>query len=302
MFVCGGMVIGLCISHRIVNATVLHKFSDEWAKASRIGIHRVDNIELSFSLAMLLPTREMVPESMYVLPLKPGLKTASKTFVFYRLAISSLWTNADNKGLKRLPSGLQFVTTVIWKALKHGKLRPSLIAHMLNLRGRTLLPISDDCCGNPIKPIFIRFFQEMSKNIQLQDLVSLVGDATTKTINECGKIDKGDDIFLMVNYSCREAGEEFERGGLDAYFFTSNCEMPFYQNFSWGKAVRDSHVQSQVQMIVLIGTKVGDGIESRTCLDENDMKLCQQDPDIITFTSTQQEELYDCPIFLRSRC
>lgn len=62
MFVCGGMVIGLCISHKIVDATVLHKFSDEWAKASRIGIHRVDNIELNFSLAMLLPTREMVPE------------------------------------------------------------------------------------------------------------------------------------------------------------------------------------------------------------------------------------------------
>ncbi|ESR56251.1 hypothetical protein CICLE_v10021927mg [Citrus x clementina] len=243
MFVCGGMVIGLCISHRIVDATVLHKFSDERAKASRIGIHRVDNIELSFSLAMLLPTREIVPESMYVLPRKPGLKTASKTFVFYRLGISSLWTNADNKGLKRLPSRLQFVTTVIWKALKHGRLRPSLIAHMLNLRGRTLLPISDDCYGNPIKPIFIRFFQEMSKSIQLQDL-----------------------------YLC------------------------------WGKAVRDSHVQSQVEMIVLIGTNVGDGIESRTCLDENDMKLCQQDPDIIAFTSTQQEEQYDCPIFLRSRC
>lgn len=64
-------------------------------------------------------------------------------------------------------------------------------------------------------------------------------------------------------------------------------EMPFYPNFSWGKAVRDSHVQSQVEMIVLIGTNVGDGIESRTCLDENDMKLCQQDPDIIAFTSTQ---------------
>ena len=70
------------------------------------------------------------------------------------------------------------------------------------------------------------FHQVFSGNEQehsASGFVSLVGDATTKTINECGKIDKGDDLFLMVNYSCREAGEEFERGGLDAYFFTRDA-------------------------------------------------------------------------------
>lgn len=44
LFDFGGMIIGSRISRRIVGATVLRKFFDELAKASRIGIHRVDNI------------------------------------------------------------------------------------------------------------------------------------------------------------------------------------------------------------------------------------------------------------------
>lgn len=170
---------------------------------------------------------------------------------------------------------------VIWKALirvaeaKHGKLRPSLISHVLNLRGRTLLPISDDCCGSLIKPVIVSFLGEMSKNIHFQYLVSLVGDAITKAINECGKVEKGDDLFLMVNNDWREAGEEFKRDGVDAYFLTSTCGMTFYPNFGWGKAVRVNHVQSQVEIIVLMDTKDGDGIEAGICLDENDMQLFQ---------------------------
>lgn len=67
------MIIGLRISHRILEATVLQKFLDEWAKASLIGIHGVDNIHPRFVLATLLPTRDMVPESRCMPPLKPGL-------------------------------------------------------------------------------------------------------------------------------------------------------------------------------------------------------------------------------------
>ncbi|KAJ4723494.1 vinorine synthase-like, partial [Melia azedarach] len=309
VFECGGLVIGVNISHRIVDATVFSKFLDGWAKACRIGIHEVNPPE--FNLFSLLPVREILPENGYVPPLKPGLKISSKTFVFNLLSISNTrkYSEISDEGTLN-PTRLQLVTGVIWKALiraseaRHGKLRPSVIAHMLNLRQRTPLPISDDCCGNLIMPIIARFTPEKKKksynNLEFQDFSFLLRNAITNVENECGKLQNGDDLFSMVKNAWREANREFDREETDAYFFTSNCKMPFYLDFGWGKPTRTCHVQSEVEMIVLVDSKNGEGIEARICLDEITMKFFEQDHDIIAFTL--QEQQHDRPIFLRSRC
>ncbi|KAK9200928.1 hypothetical protein WN944_016128 [Citrus x changshan-huyou] len=137
------MIIGLRISHRILEATVLQKFLDEWAKASLIGIHGVANIHPRFVLATLLPTRDMVPESRCMPPLKPGLMKSE-----------DLVTAVIRKALNRMAES------------KHAKLRPSLVVHMLN----THLHISHNCCGNLHRPFTVRFFQDKNnKNMNFQD-------------------------------------------------------------------------------------------------------------------------------------
>ncbi|KAJ4723498.1 vinorine synthase-like [Melia azedarach] len=88
VFECGGLIIGVNISHRIVVATVFSKFLDGWAKACRVGIHEVNRLE--FNLFSLLPGREKFPEKEYLLPFKTGLKISSKTFVFNSLSISNM--------------------------------------------------------------------------------------------------------------------------------------------------------------------------------------------------------------------
>ncbi|KAH7572832.1 hypothetical protein JRO89_XS03G0021300 [Xanthoceras sorbifolium] len=285
MFECGGVAIALSISHRIVDGFVFSKFIDSWATTSRAGIDKVCH-HPNFKLASVLPTMEMVPEIMHLPPFNPQLKIASKTFVFKNLEAS-----LPKEVLKRQPSRVQMVTAVIWKALmkvsqvRHGKLRPSVIIHMLNLRGRTALPISDDYCGNLVRPAIIRFTPDKESRMELRNMVSLLGNEINFAVNECAKPQTSDDLFYMVYNAWKNAVEAFGRGEADAYFYTSICGMPLYPDFGWEKPVRVIHTQSLVEMIVLQDTRDEDGIEARICLDENVMSLFEQDPDIIAFTS-----------------
>ncbi|KAJ4723496.1 acetyl-CoA-benzylalcohol acetyltransferase-like [Melia azedarach] len=207
------------------------------------------------------------------------------------------------------PTRLQLVTGVIWKALigvseaRHGKLRPYVIAHMLNLRRRTPLPISDDCCGNLIMPIIARFTPENKKsyyNLKFQDFSFLLRNAITNVEKECRKLQNGDDLFSTVKNAWKEFNREFDRKETDAYFFTSVCKTPFDLDFGWGKPTRTCHVQSDVELITLNDSRDGEGIEARICLDETTMQFFEQDHDIIAFTLPEQQ--HDGPSFLRSRC
>ncbi|KAJ0093498.1 hypothetical protein Patl1_26397 [Pistacia atlantica] len=293
IFECGGLAIGLCISHKIVDGFSFTKFIDAWATSCRLGLHKVDYP--SFDLPTLLPTRETVPEIKPVQRFNPGLKTASRTFVFDGSAISNLRKIAIEGGKEsHKPSRVQLVTAIIWKALmrvcqtKHGQLRPSIICHTMNMRGRTALPISDDCCGNLFRPVIVKFTLENKSNkVEFHHLVSLLGNAIRSTVTDCAKPQNGDDFSSMVSDAWKEAGEELNKDTdkVDAYGFTSLCRMPIYPDFGWGMPARVTHVQSVVELIMLFDTRDGDGVEAWISLDENDMNVFQQDPDIIAFTS-----------------
>ncbi|KAL5784057.1 hypothetical protein ACOSQ2_006449 [Xanthoceras sorbifolium] len=295
---CGGVAIGLSISHKIADGFVMSKFIDRWAVACRVGIHDqiITNNPPRFDLALLLPTRDTIPEIKPVVKLIPGLKTTSRTFLFHSLVISNLRDTVvvkeQLKWRRSSPSRVQLVTAVIWKALirlnqaKHGKLRPSVISNTMNLRGRcTVLPISENSCGNLYRPVTVQFVpKDKEGNPEFQDLVSLLSDSITDAVNDCTKPQNGDDLFSMVTNAWREAGEEFHKDEVDAYGFTSMCRMPLYADFGWGKPIRVTHVQSVAEMIMLFDTRDGDGIEAWINLDENDMQRFLQDPHILAFT------------------
>ncbi|KAJ0034784.1 hypothetical protein Pint_25807 [Pistacia integerrima] len=308
MFECGGIALGLCISHTIVDGFVYSKFIDAWSTSCKLGFDKVEN-KPSFDLGFLLPAREAMPEIKHVFPNLPDLKIASAKFVFDNLSISNLRSMLD-KGDSS--SRVKLVAALIWKALirkaetKHGKLRPSVMTLLINMRGRTTkaLPISEDSCGNFTRPVMVKFKPEKKRNkVEFHELVSLIFDAIANAVKDSAKPQNGDEIFLMVDRAWSEATEECNREEVESYFFTSTCRMPFYPDFGWGKPVRVMRVQSfPEEIILLMDTKDGDGVEAWISLDENDMPIFQQDPDIVAFTS-QVEQLDDKhSILLRSRC
>ncbi|KAJ0034782.1 hypothetical protein Pint_25805 [Pistacia integerrima] len=309
MFECGGVAIGLCILHRIVDGFVYSKFVDAWSTSCRLGFDKVVHHQPSFDLGQISPTREVMPKVTPISQPHPEKKVASATFVFSNLAISNLRMLAKGAGQF---SRVQLVTALIWKALirvaeaKHGQLRPSIITHLINMRGRTStsLPISKDSCGNIMRPVLVRFTPEkMGNKVEFDELVSLVCGAITNCVKDCAKPQNGEDLFLMVDSAWKKAAEESKRNEVVSYFFTSACGMPIYPDFGLGKPVRVTRKEAFAEEIIsLMDTRDGDGIEAWISLEENDMKIFQQDPCIIAFTSQKDQHDDDRSIYLRSRC
>ncbi|GJU10676.1 chloramphenicol acetyltransferase-like domain-containing protein [Tanacetum coccineum] len=81
-----------------------------------------------------------------------------------------------------------------------------------------------------------------------------------------------------------EVDEELMQNNFCLY--TSWCSFPIYDvDFGWGKPYWASGIGSTIEMVTLMDGKDGDGIEAWVSLKEKDMKLFEQDLDILAFTS-----------------
>ena len=70
------------------------------------------------------------------------------------------------------------------------------------------------------------------------------------------------------------------------FFFSSWCRFPLYEaDFGWGKPIWVSNRPKPVEIVNLMDTKDGDGIEAWVSLDERDMLLFQNHPEVKAFTS-----------------
>ncbi|KAJ6754691.1 F21J9.9 [Salix purpurea] len=194
-FDCGGLVIGVCISHRVADGHTMGAFLKAWATACRAGMHEV--IRPSFDAGALFPAADGLRFGTPV-PRDHGSQIITKRFVFDGEKINSLKAEvksfARDSDVKRPPSRVEVVTALLWKALigvaqaKHGKLRPSLLTLPLNLRGRVDLPITGNSFGNLYRMVGVQFNPKESSS-EIHHLVSLLNDAVNKANKDCEKVD-----------------------------------------------------------------------------------------------------------------
>ena len=294
MFECGGLAMVLLISHNIADGIAATSFLNAWAKACRAeGINGV--VHPKFDLASYFPPRESVPAMQ---PMKFGVPIITRRFVFNGEAISSLKEiakggDSDSESLtKHQPSRVVVVTAFLWKVLiavskaRRGNLRPSILFHSLNLRGRTALPISDDSFGNLYMVANARFGGHSDSKVELHELVGSLQSSVRDLLDDCMKPQNGDDLVSMVTNSMRNVQEELQSGDIDIYKFTSWCRFPLFEvDFGWGKPIWVSNQPKVVEMVSLTDTKDGDGIEAWVGLDEKNMSLFQNHPEVKAFTS-----------------
>ncbi|KAB1214457.1 Acetyl-CoA-benzylalcohol acetyltransferase [Morella rubra] len=295
-FECGSLAIGLRIAHVVADGIAMTTFFNAWATACRgAGVNEV--IRPSFDLASFFPPREItVPLDLPPVDATKSKAFTTKRFVFNGTAISRLKDiargDADDPTLPKRQqySRVVVVTALMWKALigvaqaRDGGLRPSLACHPVNMRGRTALPIPDNSCGNFFSGANARFSGESESKMELHVLAGLVDGAIRNRVADCLKHQNVDDLVSFVTNSLREPGGE--RGDTNIIMFSSWCRFPMYEaDFGWGKPIWVSSTHKPAEIVTLMDTKDGKGIEVWVSLDEKDMLLFQKHPDIIAFTS-----------------
>ncbi|KAM7479005.1 hypothetical protein LguiA_027218 [Lonicera macranthoides] len=290
-FDCGGLAVGLCVSHRIADASTLGNFVNAWAAKSK-GNRAYENHYPIFQSASYFPGRNLdgtdvgIPRNI----INGRLEAHTKMFFFSTTAISVLREKAGGRHSKAGGhSRVQLVFAFIWSVLlgigrvKQGPGRASVVFQPVNLRGKTIPPIPKHSCGN----IWGLAIAHKSETEDFQNLLNLLSDSVKKIAKDFGRVlcdsEEGQAVLMEPWKEVSGILEE----EVSSYLFVNFCDFPFYEaDFGWGKPVWVSGVNLRVKnMVVLMDEREGDGIEAWVHLDVSDMLEFEQDDNIRAFTT-----------------
>lgn len=298
-FECGGMALAVHNTHKLSDGFTGCTFTDEWAKISRsfVGINELKG--LNFGMGSVFPARELSGILKPFPAVKPGPKIVTRRLLFDESGISRLKEKVGKidlgGGIISYPSRVEVVTAVIWRGMirasqaRHKRLKNSITSVAVNLRGKTSPGGTENFFGNFYVQLPVKFMADESK-MELQDFVKLIKTTVQKCLADSAKA-SCDEIFSMAIRFSNEIREAVGDEEVDVRICTSLCRFPIYEaDFGWGKPSWVSSANAPFEIFSLMDTKEGDGIEARVNLNEIDMPIFQNDPQVLAFTSSSMEQ------------
>ncbi|PRQ30640.1 putative vinorine synthase [Rosa chinensis] len=282
-FECGGLAIGVSISHKIADGYTLYTFIRSWATMS-LGSDVIAVPAVEFGVvASLYPPQDIFTNSSKTSFEHVYGDCVTRRFVFDASKILSLKSKAASATMPN-PTRVEVVSALIWKCAmeasrsKFGSIRPSKLSQAVNFRkvmGNTNL------MGN-----LLGFFQAKTKESEanLQSLVTIL----RKGIEEF-KVKYGNEISR--DDAARELYKDFVnlmgKDDTKIYKYTSWCRFGFYEaNFGWGNPSWVSIPGRRVKnLILLLDTKDGDGIEAYLNFDEDEMAVIETNKELLAYAS-----------------
>ncbi|CAN4099242.1 unnamed protein product [Withania somnifera] len=317
LFRCGGLAIGVCISHKIADGTSVVAFLNSWASKSLNTIHEVPRYSHDTGITnKTIVTKRFIFDSLSILALKKQ--------------VSSAIIGSSDENVK-LPTRVQAISALIWRRVlalyrskpKYAKICVSV--HAVNIRPRMEPPVPNHTFGNywtvAIAPAVLQTDQnagdmgsditilaeKLNKSIRninadyVEDVIK--GGNNTKVVAPVLDPPKMHSLLKTVhtrNNNFKESEQHrsrldddlveitakaFRKGDLEVCNFTSWCRFPVYEvDYGWGTPEWVcSPIRSFKNLVILMGTKDGDGIEASVNLLEEDMPLFENDPEILSF-------------------
>ncbi|XP_022749261.1 vinorine synthase-like [Durio zibethinus] len=300
-FACGSIVIGTFLSHMIVDGPAASTFLRSWAAVtSKSGEEAVCP---KFDASLVYPKSETYPKEATNLALfspffKKGI-CSSRRIIFDASAIASLKTKTASASVPD-PTRVETVSALLSKCImatfkaKSDVQKPTLINHAVNLRQRAVPPVPKHTMGN-----FLCMAAALltGKETELGDLVCHLRKAIRKADGDFVKSLQGEGGLLKYCKYIEEMGKASSgaAGQVDFIGFSSWCNFGLYEiDFGWGKptwVTSSASNKSETMfpnMIILMDTKMGDGVEAWVFLDEHDMIMLEQNEELLAFVFLEQ--------------
>ncbi|KAK8551692.1 hypothetical protein V6N13_120137 [Hibiscus sabdariffa] len=289
MFRCGGIAIGVCISHKILDGAALSSFLKAWTATAR-GCKEV--INPNYISASLFPAADglWLRDSSLVMwgsLFKKG-KSVTRRIVFSASSIATLKARATVSG--KCPTRVEAVSAFLWKCTmaaskeKKGFLSASLLTHIVNLR-RRMAHDMENSTGNLLWIASAKIKGENTSDLaglaaQVRKAISRVDGDFIKELRD------EDEGKSLISEMIRDIGDEASKDGVEHFGFSSWCKLGFYEaDFGWGKPVWVSSFGMEnsvfMNLIVLVDTQAGDGIEAWVTLDAQDMAILERDEELL---------------------
>ncbi|KAF8019574.1 hypothetical protein BT93_G0303 [Corymbia citriodora subsp. variegata] len=292
-FNCGRLAISLRFSHKIGDMYTMAIFINSWATACRSRIHEV--VPPNFELPSLFPVKEPASIQWPTLPFRKNFALARLKFSGQALSRLKATSNASNSSdsiaNNSQRSRVEIVSALICKALisvdrvTKGLSRPSVYSTPINLRERVQLKIPANACGNFFAHITIPLTVE-EREPSFNGMLNLIGDAHRNAKLKYATIADAGALCSAVADSLRDHVGALGKDGANLIPITSWCRFPLYDSdFWWGKPDSVSNSSPPLRSVRLVDSPVDGGIDAWITLNQDEMVLFKQDPDILACTS-----------------
>lgn len=295
LFECGGIVIGACLFHKVVDAAAAAVFLNSWAK-TELGENVV---QPDFSSASsLFPPRDPLSNDFvrnFDNFFFQGTKSYMRRYVFDATAVTALRAKAASEKVpnpSRVEALSAFVAERMTSASKAAKLdtySTLMITHPVNLRQRIEPPFPDNSFGNIIWLAFAFYECDPSNTkIELADVVEILREAFTGLNKESIAELETDDAFNALNELLESV---YTNENIKIYRFTSANNMGLYDlDFGWGKPVWVAHMGDMIgyrskQQFVFLEATSGKGLELWLASDEAELSILEKDPEFLQYAT-----------------
>ncbi|KDP30485.1 hypothetical protein JCGZ_16164 [Jatropha curcas] len=289
VFPCGGIVIGMVGSHKLIDGPTSSAFINSWAALSRGNHSDIIKPELT-QPSLFFPPKNPFPEEHLSLMESLWFTEANyitRRFVFDHEKISLLKSMAKRGEPQVKITRIEALSCFIWKCCMaasravSGSPRPSILVEAVNLRTRTNPPMSNASIGD----LFwwanaVADPSDMNK--ELHELAKMVSDAIGAYDSDHMKNLQGTEGFETMSDYCDQLQGLFEMEKPDIFAFTSWCYFGFNKvDFGWGEpywfGVLGKVGPAFRNLTVFVETRDGKGIEAWITLDDERMALLECD-------------------------
>lgn len=214
-------------------------------------------------------------------------KIVTKRFVFSKASIAALRQEATIESLEKPPTRVEAVSAFLWKRFMeinpHESQKIFAAVHAVNLRGKMDPPLTPDSSGNlwwfaiAVSEAEIEKHHQYLVN-QIRNSIEEIDSDFVRNLQQAG----------VPAHTSSKMGKHGGAAGGEVEFcnFTSWCRFPVYEaDFGWGKpSWVCSPSRPYKNVVVLMTTRDGDGIEAWVTLKEEDMASFQRDSELVSLT------------------
>ncbi|PON57762.1 Transferase [Parasponia andersonii] len=297
-FNCGGLVLGVCMSHKVADAATISMVLKGWASCSNGG----DCTYVpDFSVASHFPPRELPLEPLpaaateHDQELKKEVENCvTKRYVFEKLTIAALKAKAASDEVKQ-PTRVEVITALIWKcAIKALRLSSSsnsklhkhcVLVQLVNIRKRVEPPFPENSFGNLLGYLTVQSGYEDKQ--ELGGLVSKLRKAIKDYSENKAKKLRGKEALELHLNGPKEPGDLVSSDDVSPFFSASWCNFGFYEvDFGWGRPIWATRIISPFEnSMALLDTREGDGVEVLLTLSKETMAAFERDTELLQFAS-----------------
>ncbi|KAM7272145.1 hypothetical protein ACFE04_031359 [Oxalis oulophora] len=278
-FKCGGLAIGLSMSHKLTDGSTMSVFVKAWSNPD-------DNTPIDFSLPATIP-RPVDPSSLPRIDRYPvDYNFVEKRYVLDNSKISLLKEKAISEGVKG-PTRVECVTCLFWKCVIRAasksrnevESRPSMFMQAVNLRTRIIPPLPLNTIGNMLGSL-ISTCEDLTKT-NLSDLIANMRKGVDAVCKRAKDGFKTEEILERI----KEEAQLFIK--YDTYRGTSWCRFPVYEiDLGFGKPTWVCPgFKPHKNVFLLLDTKDGSGIELWCALSEEFITFLEQDEEFLTYAA-----------------